>query len=64
MIGAIIGAFCIPTVIYLDYIMIAVIHAICSDCELAHVLGLILFVLFVIIYRSDTKNKTQATSIA
>ena len=58
MIGAIVGAFCIPAVIYLDYIQVAIIHAICSDCELAHILGIILFVLFVIIYRSDRKNKT------
>ena len=58
MIGAIVGAFCVPAVIYLDYIQVAIIHAICSDCELAHILGIILFVLFVIIYRSDRKNKT------
>lgn len=62
MIGAVIGAFCIPAVIYLDYIQIAIIHAICSDCELAHALGIILFVLFVIIYRSDSKEKTQKQS--
>jgi uncharacterized membrane protein len=59
MIGALIGAFCVPAVIYLDYIQVVIIHAICSDCELAHVLGLILFALFVIMYRSDRKDKMQ-----
>ena len=62
MIGAVIGAFCVPAVIYLDYIQVVIIHAICSDCELAHILGLILFVLFVIIYRSDRNDKTQKES--
>ena len=57
--GVIVGALCIPAIIYLDYIQLAVIHAICSDCELAHVLGLILFALFVVIYWSDRKNKNQ-----
>lgn len=56
MIGAIVGAFCVPAIIYLDYIQVAIIHAICSDCELAHALGLILFVLFVFIYRIDRKQ--------
>ena len=60
MIGVIVGALCVPAIIYLDYIQIAIIHAICSDCELAHVLGIILFILFVIIYRSDRKEITQA----
>ncbi len=62
MIGTVIGALCIPAIIYLDYIQVAIIHAICSDCELAHVLGLILFVLFVVMYRSDRKDKTQKES--
>jgi len=62
LVGMIVGAVCIPAVIYLDYIQLAIIHAICSDCELAHVLGLILFGLFVIIYRSDRKNKRQTAS--
>lgn len=57
MVGLIVGALCVPAVIYLDYIQLAVIHAICSDCELAHFLGLILFALFVVIYRSDRRNK-------
>jgi len=56
LIGLVIGALCVPAIIYLDYIQLAVIHAICSDCELAHFLGLILFVLFIIIYRSDRKS--------
>ena len=60
--GVIVGALCVPAVVYLDYIQVAVIHAICSDCELAHVLGLILFVLFVVIYRSDRKDKSKKTS--
>ena len=60
MIGVVVGALCVPAIIYLDYIQIAIIHAICSDCELAHVLGIILFILFVIIYRSDRKEITQA----
>ena len=57
MIGVVVGGLCVPAIIYLDYIQVAVIHAICSDCELAHVLGIILFVIFVIIYRSDRKEK-------
>lgn len=56
-VGLIVGALCLPAIIYLDYIQLAVIHAICSDCELAHFLGLILFILFIIIYRSDRKAK-------
>jgi uncharacterized membrane protein len=55
-VGVIVGALCVPAIIYLDYIQIAVIHAICSDCELAHLLGVILFVLFIIIYRYDRRN--------
>jgi uncharacterized membrane protein len=60
-IGLPIAALCIPTIIYLDYIMIAIIHAICSDCELAHILGLILFALFIIMYRSDKKSNASET---
>jgi uncharacterized membrane protein len=56
-IGLLIGALCIPAIIYLDYIQLAVIHAICSDCEIAHLIGIVLFALFVIIYRSDRKSK-------
>ena len=55
LIGLIVGAFCVPAILYLDYIQLEIIHAICSDCELAHILGLILFILFMIIYRSDRK---------
>ena len=62
VIGVVVGALCIPTIIYLDYIQVAIIHAICSDCELAHVLGIILFILFVIIYRSDRKEKTRTST--
>ena len=61
LIGLVVGALCIPAIIYLDYIQLAVIHAICSDCELAHLLGLILFALFIIIYRSDRKSSRQTT---
>jgi uncharacterized membrane protein len=57
MIGLMIGALCVPAIIYLDYIQLAVIHAICSDCELAHAFGLILFVFFIVMYRSDRKSK-------
>jgi uncharacterized membrane protein len=57
--GLVIGALCVPAIIYLDYIQLAVIHAICSDCELAHFLGLILFALFIVIYRADRKSKTS-----
>ena len=60
-IGLPIAAPCIPTIIYLDYIMIAIIHAICSDCELAHILGLILFALFIIMYRSDKRSNANET---
>jgi len=56
-IGLIIGALCVPAIIYLDYVQLAIIHAICSDCELAHALGLILFMLFIVIYRSDRRRK-------
>ncbi len=55
-IGLVIGAICIPVIIYLDYIQLAIIHAICSDCEVAHAFGLILFALFIVIYRSDRRN--------
>jgi len=55
-VGVVIGALCVPAIAYLDYIQLAVIHAICSDCELAHILGLIVFVLFILIYRSDRRN--------
>jgi uncharacterized membrane protein len=58
-VGLVVGAFCVPAIIYLDYIQLAVIHAICSDCELAHILGLILFALFIVTYRSDRKNKAN-----
>ena len=57
-VGFVVGALCIPAIIYLDYIQLAVIHAICSDCELAHGLGLVLFILFVIMYRSDRGSKS------
>lgn len=57
MVGLIVGALCVPAIIYLDYIQLAVVHAICSDCELAHLLGIILFILFIAIYRSDRKAK-------
>jgi uncharacterized membrane protein len=60
--GVVIGALCVPAIIYLDYVQVAVIHAICSDCELAHILGLILFGLFAFIYRADRKNKTRTKS--
>jgi uncharacterized membrane protein len=56
LVGVSFGALCVPAIIYLDYIQVAILHRICSDCELAHIIGLILFVLFVIIYRSDRKN--------
>jgi uncharacterized membrane protein len=58
-IGLVVGALSVPAVIYLDYIQLAIVHAICSDCELAHVLGLALFVLFIIIYRSDRRSKKE-----
>ena len=57
LVGLVVGALCVPAIIYLDYIQLAVIHAICSDCELAHILGLILFVLFTIIYRTDRRTQ-------
>ena len=59
MIGLIVGALCVPAIIYLDYIQLVIIHAICSDCELAHALGLILFGLFIIMYRSDRRRKKR-----
>ncbi len=60
-IGLVIAALCVPTIIYLDYIQVAIIHAICSDCELAHIVGLILFALFIIMYRSDKKSNANET---
>jgi len=60
-VGLLIGALCVPAIIYLDYIQIAVIHAICSDCELAHIVGLILFALFIIIYRVDRTSNANET---
>lgn len=64
LIGVIVGALSVPAVIYLDYVQVAVIHAICSDCELAHVLGLVLFALFVIIYKSDRRSQKEKNSTA
>ncbi len=61
LIGMGIGALCLPAIIYLDYIQLEVIQKICSDCELAHLLGVILFVLFIILYRSDRKSKREKT---
>ncbi len=61
LIGVSVGALCVPAIIYLDYVQLAVIHAICSDCELAHLFGVILFVLFIIIYRSDRRSKAEKT---
>lgn len=58
-VGLVVGALCVPAIVYLDYIQLAVIHAICSDCELAHVLGLILFVLLIVIYRSDRRSSNK-----
>ena len=58
-VGLIIAGLCVPTIMYLDYIMIAVIHAICTDCEFAHILGLILFALFIIMYRSDKRSSVS-----
>jgi len=58
-VGVFVGALCVPAIVYLDYIQLAVIHAICSDCELAHFLGLILFVLFIVIYRVDRKTNAK-----
>ena len=58
MIGVIVGALSVPTIIYLDYIQLAIIHAICSDCEVAHAFGLILFALFIVVYRSDRRDKS------
>lgn len=61
LIGLLIGALSVPAIVYLDYIQLAVVHAICSDCEIAHALGLILFALFVVIYRSDRKTERRAS---
>jgi len=58
-VGIFVGALCVPAIVYLDYIQLAVIHAICSDCELAHFLGLILFVLFILIYRADRRTEAK-----
>jgi len=58
-VGLPIAALCVPTIIYLDWIQIAILHVICSDCELAHIIGLILFALFIIMYRSDKKAKAN-----
>jgi uncharacterized membrane protein len=55
-VGLIVGALSVPAVIYLDYIQFAVLHLICSDCELAHGLGLLLFALFALMYWNDRKD--------
>lgn len=58
-VGVVIGAVCVPAIIYLDYIQLAVLHLsiwrLCSSCELAHVIGLVLFAMFIIMYRSDRR---------
>jgi len=41
--GLALASLSIPTVIYLDYVQIVIIGAICWDCVTAHVLGLALF---------------------
>jgi len=64
LIGMLVGALCVPTIIYLDYIMVAVIHAICSDCELAHITGLFAFVLFIILYRSDRNAESTSKGVS
>jgi uncharacterized membrane protein len=61
LIGLVISALSVPAVVYLDYVQLAVIHAICSDCELAHVLGLILFALFIVMYRGDRRSNIRKT---
>ena len=61
LLGFAIGTLAVPAVIYLDYVQVAIIHAICSDCELAHGLGLVLFALFAIMYRSDRKMRNDKT---
>ena len=62
-IGLMVGALCVPAIIYLDYIQLAIMHLsimhLCSDCELAHLLGIILFVLFIVIYRSDRRSNKR-----
>jgi uncharacterized membrane protein len=60
LLGLVVGALAVPAVIYLDYIQLAVIHAICSDCEIAHALGLLVFLLFIVIYRSDRRKSSQS----
>jgi len=50
----------VPAIIYLDYIQLAIIHAICSDCELAHFLGLVLFALFIITFSDRTERRKQS----
>ncbi len=64
-IGLAVGALSIPAVIYLDYIQLAIlklsIFQLCSDCEIAHAIGLILFGLFIVMYRADSKTKVAGT---
>ncbi len=58
-VGLVVGALCVPAIIYLDYIQLAIIHAVCSDCEVAHGLGLVLLGLFLVIYRSDKRSERK-----
>lgn len=54
--GLILGSLSVPTVIYLDYVQLAIIKAICWDCVTAHILGLALFGLFAVMFITERKH--------
>lgn len=54
--GLLLGSLSVPTVIYLDYVQLVIIRAICWDCVTAHILGLALFGTFALIFLSERKN--------
>ena len=57
--GTILGSLALPTVIYLDYLQLAVIRAICWDCVIAHVLGLAMFGIFTIMFIAERRVITK-----
>ncbi len=53
--GLFLGSLSVPTVIYLDYIQLAIVRAICWDCVTAHILGLALFGIFALMFLADRR---------
>jgi uncharacterized membrane protein len=55
--GLILGSLSVPTVVYLDYVQLAIIKAICWDCVTAHILGLALFGLFAVMFVLERRQE-------